>query len=189
MKPIDSPWYHATGLPKTYFRCGHCGRESSYSTGYHLERGGHDVVISICNSCNRPTFIENTVRIPGEPVGREVKHLKDNVGPLWLEARNAARANACSACVMVCRSIIMHVAVEKGATPNGRFAAYVDYLATHHHVPVGAKGWVDRIRVLANDAAHELVVMTPAQMKLAMLFTEKLLEMTYELEGELAAAT
>lgn len=103
----------------------------------------------------------------------------------------AKSVQAYTAAVMVCRTIIMHVAVDRGALEkkeNGKsnsFHFFVDYLEQNSIIPKGAKGWVDKIRTLGNEAIHDLSIMTENDTSLIIGFTTLLLKITYEAHGRL----
>src|SRR5439155_19335700 len=97
------------------------------------------------------------------------------------EARNAIAANAPTGSSMLCRKILMHVAVEKGAKQNQGFAYYVKWLIEERYAPKGAEDWLDYIRDRANDANHEIMLMKREEATAILLFTEALLRNVYEL--------
>jgi hypothetical protein len=74
----------------------------------------------------------------------------------------------------------MHIAVEKGAAPGDKFIKYVEHLSENNYIPPDAKGWVDHIRTKANEANHEITVMTRIDAEELLSFTEMLLKVIYE---------
>ena len=82
---------------------------------------------------------------------------------------------------MLCRKILMHVAVEKGAEENKSFKHYVDWLVDERYVPRGGEGWVDYIRTRGNEANHEIAPINADDAKALLFFTEALLRNVYEL--------
>ena len=106
--------------------------------------------------------------------------LPETVGELYREARDAIGANAPHAAVMVCRKLLMHVAVEKGARPGETFAAYVQYLADNGYVSPGSTEWVDEIREIGNDANHEIFDITVDEARGAVDFVAMMLQIVYE---------
>lgn len=69
-------------------------------------------------------------------------------------------ANAPTLAVLGFRKLLMHVAVGKGAPTSQTFQQYVTFLDVNHHVPVGAKDWIDHIRTRGNEANHEIKMMS-----------------------------
>ena len=74
----------------------------------------------------------------------------------------------------------MHLAVEKGAPTGKSFLEYVEYLAQKGYVPPDGKGWVDHIRKKGNEANHEIKIMSEADAKDLIAFSEMLLKFVYE---------
>jgi hypothetical protein len=81
---------------------------------------------------------------------------------------------------MVARKILMHAAVEKGASAGESFLEYVDYLANKGFVPPDGKAWVDYIREKGNEANHEIMLMNKNDAETLISFTEMLLRFIYE---------
>jgi len=84
---------------------------------------------------------------------------------------------------MLCRKILMHTAVDKGAATSLSFQQYVEWLVSERYAPRGAETWLDYIRTRGNEANHEIVVMGKEDAKGVLLFTEALLRSVYELPG------
>jgi hypothetical protein len=63
----------------------------------------------------------------------------------------------------------------------------VQYLADAGYVPPNGKGWVDHIRKRGNEANHEIVIMTPADAKELIAFSEMLLKFIYEFPKQIPA--
>ena len=117
---------------------------------------------------------------PAQPYGRDVAALPEKVNGLYREARDSIGASAPHAAVMVCRKLLMHVAVENGAREGTTFAAYVQYLADNGYVSPGSKDWVDEIREIGNDANHEIFDITLDEAKSAVDFVAMTLQIVYE---------
>lgn len=66
---------------------------------------------------------------------------------------------------MLCRKLIMHVAVEKGAAKNQTFKAYVDHLVKTHILSKECEEFAHHVRDLGNDANHELDATSPEEAK------------------------
>jgi hypothetical protein len=173
-------WEHAEELSSAGFRCGYCSTDVASSKGWHVP--GVGAYIRICPRCNAPTFFDAHGGVwPGAKQGMPVGHLAEEVEALYEEARASASAKAYTGAVMLCRKILMHVAVEHGAKEALSFKAYVEWLVTEHYVPRGADGWPDYIRKRGNEANHEIRVMTADDADGVLVFTEMLLRSVYEL--------
>jgi hypothetical protein len=119
--------------------------------------------------------------MPGGVEGREAE--------VWQEARSCLSVGAHMAAVMLCRKILLHVAVghglaaedEKGRTPT--FDTAVKHLREVGVITAKMTPWVDRIREIGNDANHQLGAISPAQALDVAKFTEQLLRLAYEMDA------
>lgn len=167
-------------LPAESYRCGYCSNDVASERGLLSERMA--AFVRICPQCNGPTFFAaGGKQWPGAKIGRPVQSLDPDVAAIYEEARNSLTVNSPTGAVMLCRKILMHVAVQKGAKPNKGFQEYVEYLKDNHYIPTGSEGWVDYIRKRGNEANHEIVVMTKDDGEGVLRFTEHLLRTVYEL--------
>lgn len=89
---------------------------------------------------------------------------------------------AFTACTMICRKILLHVAVEKGADADKPFEFCVDYLQGQGYISPSMKPWVDRIRKLGNEGAHDLEAPSSESATSALVFTGELLRTVYEMQ-------
>ena len=99
---------------------------------------------------------------------------------LYDEARNCTSASCYTAAVLICRKLLMNIAVSQGAKPGETFISYVNYLAEDGYVPPNGKGWVDHIRKKGNEATHEIALMSQADAQELISFSEMLLKFIYE---------
>ena len=138
--------------------------------------------IRVCPQCNAPTFFSfQRTQHPGPLLGGEVASLADDVQRIYDEARNALTVGAATGTVMLCRKILMHVAVDMGADEGRRFQEYVEWLASEGWIPRSGESWVDFIRQRGNEANHDLPHMTREGAEGILKFTEALLRNVYEL--------
>jgi len=110
-----------------------------------------------------------------------VGNLPDDVRAIYEESRSSVTVNAFTGAVMLCRKILMHVAVGKGAKEDLSFQQYVKWLIDEHYVPRGSDAWLDYIRKRGNDANHEITLMAKDDAVGVLRFTEALLRNLYEL--------
>jgi hypothetical protein len=127
--------------------------------------------------------------VPAAKFGEKVAGAPPDVDALYEEARGCMGVPAYTGAVLLCRKILMHVAVESGADVGLKFIQYVDYLWEQHYVPPNAKGWVDHIREKGNEATHEIVQMSREEAEQLISFTEILLKLVYELPYRVPGAT
>ena len=177
-----SHWLNPLTVAGIGYRCGYCSSDVGSGSGYSTERD--HAIIRICPRCNGPSFFgADSSQWPGPKIGLPVTNVSEDVRTIYEEARSSISANAFTGAVMLCRKILMHVAVEKGAKANLSFQQYVKWLIQEHYVPRGAEGWLDYIRARGNEANHEIVVMNKNDATGVLLFTEALLRGVYELPG------
>jgi len=182
-----SEWrQHEQLAPKSYV-CGFCGLNIGAKYGYYQSSGQRQLYI--CPFCDKPTYFGDEGQIPGSPFGNEVKHLPMEVQQLYREIRNCSTVSAYTAAVLLCRKLLMNIAVELGAAPNKTFQFYVDYLATQGYIPPNAKGWVDHIRNKGNEATHEIILMSQTDAEELISFAEMLLRIIYEFPQKVPPTT
>lgn len=175
-------WDYKTIGSHTY-TCGHCGNPIASNKGWDAAAGSAGrAQIYICHQCTKPTFFDtDSTQIPGSIFGDSVNDIPDEkIENLYNEARNVISTNSFTAAVLCCRKILMHIAVSKSAKPGQNFIKYVEYLEEHHYVPPDAKQWVDHIRNKANEANHEITIMSENDAKDLIEFIEMLLKIIYE---------
>lgn len=189
---IHGQWQGTQEVSGPGYDCGHCGTRSGPSRRYIFapESGHKPGQILICPVCNRPTFVFAQIeeQVPGPLVGRSIKGITDaEVEKLYDEARKALASSAPSAAVMVCRKLLMHIAVEKGAKPNKGFTYYADYLTDEHIVGAPFVDVVKHIKDQGNKENHELEVSTSAEAEMLLRLVEFVLASIYELPGMVPA--
>jgi hypothetical protein len=94
----------------------------------------------MCPFCNRPTFFEGDQQIPGVPYGAEVSALPVNIEAIYNEARRSVASSSYTGAVMLCRKLLMNVAVDRGAPQNQSFAEYVNFIEAKGYIAPGNKG-------------------------------------------------
>ena len=187
-------WVSTQAVQATNYRCGYCSSDVASGLGWQTDGG--NAFIRICPQCNGPTFFDiREAQWPGPKIGLPIHNLSPDVDSIYEEARASIAANAFTGAVMLCRKILMHTAVEKGADKNKSFQQYVKWLIDERYAPRGAEEWLDYIRARGNEANHEIVVMKKEDAVGVVGFTEALLRGVYELPkmvpslGEDAEAT
>ena len=187
MKPLVGKWINADEIGYRSYICGYCGDKTGVNIGYY--ENNKEGYIYLCGGCNRPTFIErNYFQTPAPILGNPVSSLPQDIEELYNQARGCTQINAYTACVLVCRKILMHIAAIKGAPPNQNFIQYVDFLANMGYVPPDGKGWVDIIRKKGNEANHEIVLMSKEDALELLSFVEMLLRFVFEFPARIMPA-
>jgi hypothetical protein len=190
-------WKDTSKLGSRKFTCGYCGSLVSSDVGYYgsgkaSAKGPLFISSSIyvCPGCTAPTYFwnilgEESVQTPAEPLGRPVEALPDGVKDIYAEARLAASSKAFTGCVLLCRTLLTHVAEEKGANVKGTFQEHIEHLISCGALPAHSKAWVDQIRQHGNRATHQLELATPTMALEMLTFSEMVLKLIYEFPSKL----
>ncbi len=178
-------WNNAQSLLNRYFTCGFCGVNvsSTIGLGMHLHNGGtaHGFGVYICPNCKGPNFFSPSgLHSPSPSLGKSVEHVPDGLSALYEEARRSTSQNCYTGAVLLCRKMLMNIAVELGAQEGLPFIEYVKYLSDNGYVPPNGKHWVDHVRRKGNEAAHEISLMTANDARELLTFVEMLLRFIYE---------
>lgn len=185
MHRFEQNWIDLSHINNLEYKCGYCNNNVAPSFGY-LARNKYGVsraYIYICPKCNKPTFIDdNNIQTPGTKYGEEVAKLPIEIKRLYDEARNSYSVNSFNGVAMLCRKLLMNIAVSLDAEKNKSFVFYVDFLSDNNYIPRKAKSWVDRIRKAGNIATHEIEDFTKEQAIDILKFTSSLLKNIYEFQ-------
>jgi hypothetical protein len=130
-----------------------------------------------------------TGQVPGPLVGRTIAGITDDdVEKLYGEARKALASGAPSAAVLVCRKLLMHIAVEQGAKEGKGFTYYAKYLEDEHVVGAPFAGVVEHIKEEGNKENHELEVSSVDEATMLLKLVEFVLASIYELPAMIPIA-
>jgi len=113
-------------------------------------------------------------------MGNTVSHVPDELNALYEEARKCTSQSCYTAAVMLCRKILMNIAVDRGAAVDLRFVEYVEHLSREGYIPPNGRHWVDHIRRKGNEANHEIKLMKARDATELVTFSEMLLKFVYE---------
>lgn len=181
-----SNWSKLQDLPNRSFVCGFCNTRVSsvkgYKLGLHGDGSGSQVGASyICPNCGGPVFFTpKGERFPSPALGNSVQHVPPDLEALYEEARRSSVQNCYTAAVLLCRKMLMNIAVQQGAQEGMKFIEYVNFLADKGFVPPNGKHWVDHIRKKGNEATHEIAIMKEQDAKELISFVEMLLRFIFE---------
>ena len=179
-------WYQTQNLPNMKFVCGFCNTSVSSIKGYKLGAhsdgsGGQAGAAYICPNCGGPSFFPpNGSRYPMPALGSPVPHVPNELNALYEEARRCSSQNCFTGAVLLCRKMLMNIAVQQGAAEGLKFIEYVSFLSDKGFVPPNGKHWVDHIRKKGNEATHEIAIMVEQDAKELVTFVEMLLRFIYE---------
>ena len=163
--------------------CGHCGRDNSgrVVSVYHFDTRKDDprIRFMICTSCKKGSvWIHPDIIIPGE----NLEGLPEEVNEAYEEARRCFSVNSYTGCELLCRKILMHIAVDKGAKEGESFKHYLDFLEGKGYITPPIKTWADLIRENANKSTHKLESSDKKRAENTFMFTMQLLRIIYEME-------
>ncbi len=179
-------WRVLQDLPNGAFVCGYCNTSVSSVKGYKLgaqsDGSGLQIgAIYICPNCGGPVFFTpNNHYMPAPLLGNSVQHVPNDLNELYEEARRCTGESCYTAAVLLCRKMLMNIAVEQGASDGLRFIEYVNYLSDEGFTPPNGKHWVDHIRKKGNEATHEIALMNENDARELLIFVEMLLRFIYE---------
>jgi len=179
----EANWKDLQDLSNCSFVCGYCNVYVSSVKGYALTNSiGYQIGgVYICPNCDGPVFISsNANQYPSPPFGRPVKFVPEDLNRIYEEARRCTKENCYTASVMLCRKILMNIAVNKGAEVGLSFVEYINFLAEKGFIPPDGKPWVDHIRKKGNDASHKIELMDKNDAEMLIRFVEMLLRFIYE---------
>lgn len=173
------------------FDCGYCGRHTSSKMGLKMFRKEYtnsqleNFGVYVCTHCNLPSFLSDAIQVPGLKYGAEVKSLSGMLDSIYTEARNSFSSGAYTGVVLLCRKLLMHIAVELGAKTNLRFIEYVNYLEKESFITARSKDWVDSIRQNGNSSTHQIEIATKEEAERMIKFSEMILKTNFEYPAEL----
>ncbi len=187
-------WRSLQDLPNRSFICGYCNVTVSSIKGYKLGTGsdgnGDNLGgVYVCPNCGGPTFFTSSARYPTPALGNPVQHVPPDLYALYEEARRSSGQNCFTGAVLLCRKMLMNIAVQQGAAEGLKFIEYVNFIAEKGYVPPNGKHWVDHIRKKGNEATHEIAVMKEQDAKELISFIEMLLRFIYEFPSMVPVST
>lgn len=161
------------------YHCGYC--DSDVSGAVLAEHGNAKWLM--CTKCASPSVLSYDGYIrPGSSFGPSIEGLPKEVSDAYDEARNCFSVNSFTAVELLCRKILMHVAVDKGATEGESFATYLTFLETAGYITPPMKAWVDLIRRHGNDSTHKIAAPDKERAQGTLMFTAELLRIIYEMD-------
>ncbi|HEV2393047.1 MAG TPA: DUF4145 domain-containing protein [Verrucomicrobiae bacterium] len=169
-------------LERSYV-CGFCSKSVSSSLGIAVRnhQGGQQVSgLYVCPHYHGPSFFTcQNAQIPAPAIGNPVANVPPELTALYEEARRCTTTACYTAAVLLCRKMLMNIAVQKGVAEGLKFIEYVDYLSAEGYTPPDGKHWVDHIRKKGNEATHEIKLMSETDARELLTFIEMLLTFIY----------
>ena len=115
--------------------------------------GYPDIALIECHTCHIKSVICNEYYYAPTHIDNEDEY-PENIVDNYKEMMMNLNTNSYTSCAMMCRRILMLIAIDLGATKNKKFEYYVKYLENRGYVTPQMKRWVDNIRKIGNDANH-----------------------------------
>jgi len=164
------------------YTCGHCNKDVSgvVVSTYHTVLGRVNWVL--CTHCGYGSVINDGLLYPNSSFGPVIEGLPELVLEAYTEARNCYSLNAFTATELICRKILMHVAVEKGAKEKETFQFYLDFLGEKGYITPPMTKWVDLIRQHGGKATHLIEKPDRKRAESTLMFTAELLRLIYEMD-------
>lgn len=193
LNDLGCEWKGLGNVEEAVYICGFCGNQVASDKGYEGRTTSiYGVVFSyvrICPGCKGPTLFTHTGKaFPECPPGMPVANVPDDLRRLYDEARWSVTVGAYTGAVMLCRKMLMNIAVSLGAATGLPYLGYVDYLENENYIPRNGRVWVDYIRTKGNEANHEIPHMSRQDAIAIITFVEALLRNIYELPSLVPSA-
>lgn len=148
------------------------------------ETGAIKYHIHKCPECFMPVIIGLDGKIIPQsqilPFG-DVRYLPASIEKLYIECRKCYLNECYHSVIMVARTLLMHVAVDKGDSTGKSFAQYINYFETNGFIGSQNIEWVDKIRTIGNKYVHQLDEATPEDAQKVIMFIKQLLGNLYEM--------
>ncbi len=184
MTVIPGAWSNARSQRSMDYTCGYCGKEVASAKGSNTDGDpkGH---LYVCPRCNKPTLFYQDEQVPGELPGKPIANLPREIADLYREAQRCISVGSYTACILVCRKLLMHISHDNGAKEGMGFYQYVNHLYEKHYIPFNGKEWVDYIREKSNEANHEIVIASKDDAIGLLGLTEMLLQIVYDMPNRI----
>lgn len=162
------------------FICWNCSNPLAAQEGFVTRYG--DPSIYICHHCNAPNVFDYLKKPIMQPLfGRTILNLPTEVETTYNEARGCFSIGAYTASVMMCRKLLMNIAVENNAEEGKNFSYYVDFLNSAGVIPIKSQHLANKIRTLGNLANHKIEQRTEEEANNLLTYIQLLLQCNYEI--------
>ena len=186
-------WHDAISIESLSYSCGWCGNQVACTHGWIGLPDAYDdhMRIYVCSHCTQPTIFKfdmgghKLLSLPAPNVAKKIKGMPDKVKQAYVEACKCLAQDAPTTAVMMCRKLLVYVAVQEGAERDlDGYVPYVNFLKEKGHVPPNAHKMVDLVRKIGNDANHELKPVDPTEAEALLSFMGMLLTFIYTFKAE-----
>ena len=180
--PFDNSHNAST---KVSYTCYFCEESVSGVVVRHYKNGDNGQLIHwlLCPNCSHGSVKDRDNNVyPILVTGEKISGLSGIVKKSYEEAKICFSVQAYTACELLCRKLLMHIAADKGAEEGKSFQYYIEYLQDKGYVSSPMKSWVDLIRQHGNISAHEIEEPNKQRAENTLTFTALLLKFIYEAE-------
>lgn len=150
---------------------------------FYNEKGAIYFVEGICPICGCPNIVDmlHKKTIPVREDFKNIESLPNIISVLYKELSDAYSVKAYTCVAITARTLIAHIAKENGMEIGKTFQEYTNFLIEEFLPKKTNNCWVDSIRILGNQATHDLIITLENDAKKVMNFIIALLTMIYEL--------
>lgn len=188
----DSLHWQYSEISPASFTCSFCGNKVTSDKGIPLVENLSSLSDSkvklhepasgvyLCINCYRPTFVFENEQFPEPRIGETLTKLPDDINSIYEEARDCYSVRAYTGVTLLCRKLLMHVAVNFGAKEGETFVNYIEFLNDKGYITATSRKWVDKIRSFGNEVNHKIDIETSDRAKMILQFTEMILKSDFE---------
>ena len=141
-----------------------------------------NIILIACCKCNVKSAFCNGLPYTFTYLEEDVEELQDEIKSAYRETVKCLSIDAYTATTMMCRKILMLVALDLGADKNRKFEYYVDYLEENQYITQSIKNWMSYIRIGGNEANHEKEAINDQHAMTIFMFVAALLVRVYSRE-------
>ncbi len=192
MSSSKCEWENVFQIVSREYTCYFCNKLVASDRGYRSRDLNSRSVynyICICPHCTIPTTFTYSVntkiftQVPKPLPLSSITGVKDDVKDLFEEVRRCMSTESYTAVAMICRKLLMNIAVDHGAEKNQQFQIYVEYIQKENLVSKSATELLKKIKNIGNDANHEIPQVSKAQANLILQLTNEVINQIYRVKN------
>lgn len=167
------------------FRCGFSDTNVLSMAGYRLGRNNNGTgdqirAAYLCLNCGCPSFFPpETLQFSPPALSNRFGRVPHALWALYEEAVRWTREHCYTAAVLLCRKMLISIAVERGACEGLNIIEYICYLSDKGYVPPKGRRWVDHIKNNVDEAKHNIPLIGRVDARDTVSFLGMLLRFIY----------
>ena len=114
-----------------------------------------ETVLVTCSKCGMKSTLCNGELFTAEDLKDSLEDLEGEIIAEYTDAAKCLSNNLYTPTAMVCRKILMLVAIDRYAPTDKSYEEYVNYLEEKRYITDQMKSWINLIRKHGNDANHK----------------------------------